>query len=152
MRVGFGREPKVRDRIAAERVGPALQQDQLGFRGLEIALGFLPGLEEHRVVGARRQRNVQLRSLRGAAPGFAAAARAGIQKAPVFVQVDELELGIGLERVEHAVAVMRVDVDVGDTADAVDLPRGFDRDSAIVEDAEPRCTGRALHDATRRSE
>ena len=123
-----------------------------GSRGLEIALGFLPGLEEHRVVGARRQRNVELRSLRGAAPGFAAAARAGIQKAPVLVQVDELELGVGLERVEHAVAVMRIDVDVGDAADAVELAGGFDRDSAIVEDAEACRTGRALHDASRRSE
>ena len=121
--MGFGRELQVRDRIAAERVGPALQQDQLGLRGFEIALDFLPRLEEHRVVGARRQRNVELRADGGAAPRFAAAAGAGIEKAPVLVQVGELELGICLERVEHAVAMMRIDVDVGDAANAVELAR-----------------------------
>ena len=74
----------------------------------------------------------------GAAPRFAAATRAGIEKAAVLVQVGEQHVGILLERVEHAVAVMRVDVDVGDAANAVEPARGFDRDAAVVEDAEAR--------------
>ena len=90
---------------------------------------------------------------RGAAPGFAAAARAGIEEAPVLVQVDELELGVGLERVEHAVAMMRIDVDVGDAANAVELAGGFDRDAAIVEDAETcRTVARRMMQAADRNE
>ena len=42
----------------------------------------------------------------------------GIEETAVFVQVGEREVGIALERVEHAVAVVRVDVDVRDAADA----------------------------------
>src|SRR5262249_28788605 len=70
--------------------------------------------------------------------GLAAAAGTGIQEPAVLVQVREQEIGIALERVEHAVAVMRVDVDIGYAADVVEPARGFDRDAAVVEDAEAR--------------
>ena len=137
VRVSFGRQLQVRDRIAGQRVGAALQQDQLGLGFLEIALDFLPRREEHRVVGARRQRDVELRAGGGAAARLAAAPGAGIEIAAVLVQVREQHVGILLEGVEHAVAVMRVDVDVGDAANAVELARRLDRDAAVVEDAKP---------------
>ena len=56
------------------------------------------------------------------------------------------------KRVENAVAVVCVDVDVGDAAQAVAAPQDLDRDAAIVEDAETGRVARATHDAARRSE
>ena len=62
-------------------------------------------------------------------------------------------VGILLERVEHAVAVMRVDVDVGDAPDAVQPARGLDRDAAVVEYAEPgRAVARRVMQAADRNE
>jgi hypothetical protein len=136
--VRFGRVLEVRDRVARERVRAALQQDQLRTRGVDVALDFLPGCEERLVAGAGRHRHVELRALGRAAASLRAAARAGIKETAVLVQVGKRDVGVALERVEHAVAVMRVDVDVRDAAQPEDLPRGFDRDAAIVEHAETR--------------
>ena len=44
--------------------------------------------------------------------------------------------GIVLERVEHAIAVMRIDVDVGDALRALRASQQLDDDAAVVEDAE----------------
>ena len=64
-----------------------------------------------------------------------------------------MQLGVLLERVEHAVAMMRVDVDVGHAANAVEPPRGFDRDAAVVEDAKPgRAVARRVMQAADRNE
>ena len=54
------------------------------------------------------------------------------------MQVGEDQLRIGLERVENAVAVMGVDVDVRDPPQAVARAQQLDRDTAVVEDAETR--------------
>ena len=51
------------------------------------------------------------------------------------MQVGEQQIGIVLERVEHAVAVMRIDVDISDALHAVPTPQHFDRHAAVVEDA-----------------
>ena len=119
VRVRLGCQPQVCDRIADDRVGTALQEDQLRFRGIEVLLHLVPSSEKRRVVGAGRQRNVQLRTRSRTAAGLAAAAGAGIQKASVLVQIGIEHIGIFLEGIEDAVAVMRVDVHIGYAAYAV---------------------------------
>ena len=53
------------------------------------------------------------------------------------MDVREDDVRVVLERVEHAVAVMRIDVHVGDALQPVALAQQLDRDAAIVEHAEP---------------
>ncbi len=52
------------------------------------------------------------------------------------MQIGEDQLRIGLERIEHPIAMMRVDVDIGDPRQAVPRPQQLDRDAAVVEHAE----------------
>ena len=56
---------------------------------------------------------------RGAAADLVGRAGARIEVAPILVQVGEDDRRVVLERVEHPIAVMRVDVDVGDALQAV---------------------------------
>ena len=55
---------------------------------------------------------------------------------PVLVQVGEDELGVVLETVEHPIAVVRVDVDIGHAPDAVSPAQRLDRHAGVIEDAE----------------
>ena len=128
----------MRDRVARKRVGTALKQDELGLPLLDIALDFAPRSLKRGIVGAGRQRDIELGADGNAAARLLARARAGIEKPAVLVQVGEGELGILLEGIEHTVAVVRIDVDVGDAHDAVVPPRGLDGDTAIVEYAKAR--------------
>ncbi len=70
------------------------------------------------IVGARRQRQIELGALRAPRPVSSAAPVPGIEVAAVLVQVGEDHRGVVLEGVEHAIAVMRIDVDVGDARQA----------------------------------
>ena len=54
------------------------------------------------------------------------------------MQVGEDDGRIVLERVVHAVAVVRVDVDVGDALEAMRAAQQLDDDAAIVEHAKAR--------------
>jgi hypothetical protein len=67
----------------------------------------------------------------------AARTRAGIEVAPVLVEVGEHHRRVVLERVEHPIAVVRVDVDVSDALQSRALQQ-LDRHPAVVEDAKAR--------------
>src|SRR5690606_20707683 len=54
VRVRFLREPKMRDRIACQAVGAALEQDELGAPFAQQRFGALPEREERRVVSTGR--------------------------------------------------------------------------------------------------
>ena len=75
MRVRLLGQAQVRDRIAAEAVGAALQDQNSGCVPLEVRLDRRPGREEFGIAGAGRQRQVQLGA--GAAPVPVSLARAG---------------------------------------------------------------------------
>ncbi len=64
-------------------------------------------------------------------------ARPGIQHATVLMDIGEQQIGIVLETVEHAVAVMRVDIDIGHPPQTVSPAQELDHDAAVVVDAEP---------------
>ena len=56
---------------------------------------------------------------------------------PALVQVGKDHSGIVFEGIEHAVAMMRIDVDVGDAGHAAIAQQMLDHHAAIVEDTEP---------------
>ncbi len=113
-------------------------------------------------------RQVQLGAAGGALAGLLAAPRARIEVPPVFVDVREDHVGVVFERVEHAVAVVRIDVDVGDSFQTITFAQQLDGHAAIVEHAEARglvargvveagnrhetVAGRTAHDGVRRIE
>ena len=131
-----GREGEVRQRVTGEAVGTALQQDELGALRLEELERRPPSGIERGVVGTRRERRVVLRTGRCALARLRGAAGPRVEVTAVLVQVDERDRRIVLEGVEHAVAVVGVDVDVGDALQAVPRPQPLDGDAAVVERAE----------------
>ena len=60
MGMRFLRQRQVGDRVPAEAVGAALEDDELGRVALEMGLDRRPGGEKFGVAGARRQGQVQL--------------------------------------------------------------------------------------------
>ena len=54
------------------------------------------------------------------------------------MRIDNDREWVVLETVEHTIAVMRVDIDVGDALQAKVLTGMFDRDTAIIEHTETR--------------
>src|SRR5690242_618556 len=113
MRVGCGRQGEMAKRVASQAVGAGLQNEELGLVTLDMGEDALPGGEEILVTRARRHREIELRAFCFAGPGLSCRACSRIEKAPVFVDVREYQIRVGLVAVEHAVAVMNVDVDVG---------------------------------------
>ncbi len=134
-RMRFLRITKVGDRVALQAVRAALQDDELGLGIVDVGFDQLPGLVELLVPGARRHRDIQLGAGRGAGAGLVDGPGSRVEKASVFVQVRKYQVGIVFESVEDTVAVMRVDIDIGDAAQAVLLAQVLDRDAAIVEHA-----------------
>ncbi len=109
----------MRERIAGEPVGAALQDEELRPRRVEEALGLLPCAHELRVAGPGSERQVELGAFRGAASGLVDAAGAGIEELAVLVDIDRDYVRIVFELVEHPVAMVHVDVHVGDAPHAV---------------------------------
>src|SRR5262249_16680874 len=99
------------------------------------------------------QRYVQLAPLGRAASRLVFASRAGIQHATVLVDIREYEVGVFLVGVEDTVAMMHVDVDVADAAQAVLRSQRLDRDAAVAEYAESaRVIARGMMQSTDRLE
>ena len=130
-----GAEREMRERVAGEAVGTALQHDELGRVVLEMPQYACPYGLEGGIIGARRERQVQFGAARGALAALFGAAGARIEKSTIFVDVGEDQLRLVLEGVEHTVAVMRVDVDICDALETAGRTQPFDDDATIVERA-----------------
>jgi len=137
--VGVLGEAQVRDRVAFEAVRAALEQDEVGTAGAQVVLHLLPSRVVVLVARTGWQRQVEFRAERRADAGFLRHPGAGVEIAAVLVQIREQQVRVVLECVEHAVAVVRVDVNVGDTLHPVPAPEHFDRHAAVVENAKPGC-------------
>ncbi len=122
--------------IAGEGVRPALQQNELGRVILQEAFGRGPQAHELPVLGERGQGYVQFGAAGRAGPGLMGMAGARIQVVPILVEVDDGEVRVIGEGVEHPVAVVGVYIHVGDAPDAMHLPQGLDGNAAVVEDTE----------------
>src|SRR5262245_16292108 len=130
------REPQIGKRIAREPVRAALEDQELGARLVDEALGLLPCAHELRIARAGRERQVQLGALGRAAPGLVHRAGPRIEKLTVLVDVHANDVGVVLELVEDAVAMVHIDVDIGDAAHPVLRAQGLDEHARIVEYAE----------------
>jgi energy-dependent translational throttle protein EttA len=131
-------EREVRDRVSGQAVGAALEDHEVGRMPLEVGFDDRPGGEKLCIAGARRQGKVELAAGGGARSDLVGGSGAGIQEASVLVRVGDHERRVVLEGVEHAVAVMGVDVDVRDAREPVLALQVFDHDTDVVEDAETR--------------
>jgi len=129
-------EAQVRDGVALEAVGAALEDDELGLVLLEVRLDALPGFEELVVARPWHERDVELGAACRTRAGLRGGARARVQEAPVLVQVGENERRIVLEAVVDPVAVVGVDVDVGDARQPVVALERLGDNAAVVEHAE----------------
>ena len=136
MRVRGLAEAQMRDRIAGHAVRAALKQDEFARARPQVGLDLLPSLHELGIPGARRKRQIQLGAGGQTLAGLLGRAGAGIQVPPVLVNIGEQQIGIVIERVEHPVPMMGVDIDVGDAFEAMAGTQLFDGDPAIVEDTE----------------
>src|SRR5688572_23419533 len=159
------RELQVRERIAGEPVGAALQDAKLRPRCVEEALGRLPCAEELRIAGPGRERQVELCAFRSAASRLVEAPGAGIQELAVLVDIDRDYVRVVFELVVHPVAMVHIDVHVSDAAYTVLGAQRLDEHPGIVEHAEAggapaarvvqaadrleRAYGLARHDAPR---
>ncbi len=105
------------------------------------------------IAGAGGQWHVELGAGGRAAAALGRRPGARIERLATLVQVGDDDLRVVLEGVEHAVAVVRVDVDVGDAPEAVTPPQRLDDHAAVVEDAEARgAVARGVVQATDRHE
>jgi sulfate-transporting ATPase len=130
------RQAQVRNRIALETISPALQKQEFRLEALQVVDHTRPNFRKRRIGGARRQRQVELGAGGGATPCFMHSAGAGIQITSIFMDIGNDHVRVILERVEHPVAVMGVDIDVGNALQARTPAQQLDRHSAIVENAE----------------
>ena len=126
----------MRKRIAGDAVGAGLQQDYFRAEGAQIFLHPRPGAIKIFIIGARRQWDVEFGVRRRTAAGLAGGTGAGIKKPPVFVQIGERQVGIVFKRIKHAVAVMRVNVHIGDAPNLILRAQGFNQYAAVIERAE----------------
>src|SRR5579862_8866501 len=134
------REAQVCDRIAVDGIGAALQDDEFRIVSRQVRHDVRPHLRKYFVVGPGGQRHVELHAGRSAAPFLSGVTRTRIEVASVLVQVGKHDCRVVLERVEDAVAVVCVDVDVGDPTQAAAFEL-LDGDAAVVEYAKTRRTG-----------
>jgi hypothetical protein len=94
MAMGCGAEAEMRQRVTRQAIGPALQDEELGFEGIEIGLDPEPGGVEFSVTRAGRQRQVELGPARRSAPGLVRGASARVEIVAVLMQVGEAEVRV----------------------------------------------------------
>ena len=136
VRVGVFRPAQVGNRITLQAVGAALHENELRLLRIDIGLHPLPCPPELGVIRARRQGNIQFCSLRPALAGLVRMTGSRVQVPSILVDIGKYQVGIILESVEDAVAVMSVDIDVGDSLQSVLQAQVLSCDAAIVENAE----------------
>ena len=141
MRMDLRRIGEMSERVAVQAIRPALEHHELRLVLAQMRDDTRPGFEELAVACAGRERDVELGALGSALAGLAGITGPGVQIASVLVDIGEDQVGVVLVRVKDAVAVVHIDVDVGDAADAVLAAQGFDHHPQVVEHAEP---GRAV--------
>ncbi len=137
-RVRFLGQAQVRYWIALEAVCAALHDYELRPGSVDVFFNPLPGGVEIRIVRAGHKRNIEFRAARLALASFLGSARTRIQVATVFMDIGKYQIRVFLETVENAIAMMSINIDVGDSIESVLLAQVLDRDAAVIEYAESR--------------
>jgi len=130
-----GRVAQVRDRIAGKTVRAGLQHNEPGPPSLDKGLKLFPGCHELAIAGPRLERQIHLGARGIAATGFPGPPGTRVQEPPVFMDIRENQIRIVVEGIENTVAMVGIDVDIGDTGYRVFLAQIFNRHAAVVEDA-----------------
>ena len=137
MFAGQGRDLQVRERVQEVRVDPLLRDQDVRPVALdERRDDLVEGSDVGLIVGVRRKGDVDAVTGSLARPSLLREPGAGEEEPPALVQRDRQDLIAFVERRLHAIAVMRVDVDVGHPHAAIGELGADDR--RIVVDAEPR--------------
>ena len=148
-----GRQLHLRERIGGVRVASELRHQDVGLEALDQRRDDGAERVQPRVVaGERRQRHVHRAPLRARSTAFGQTTRPWEEPRRVLVDRDRQHTRVVVEDELHAIAVMDVDVDVGDPLGAcLEQPR--DRDRRIVVHTEPRGPlGHRVMKSTRRVE
>ena len=140
MRMGRWRVLQVGNGVAGDAVGTALQQDELGRMRIHKGLRPVPGGEKSLIPGLHVHGQVEFHAPARPAAGLLRSSRAGVEVATILVQIGKYQFGIILEGIEHAITVMRIDIDIGHAMQAMHRTQGFDRHTAVVEHAKARGT------------
>src|SRR5918994_6589033 len=111
------------DGIAFETVGPALQNDELRFEFFEMRDDTRPCGSESGVIGVRQHGNIEFGAASHPPTRFLRCAGSGVKISPVLVQVGKDYPLVFLEAVEHAIAMMRIDIDICDALERRLLPQ-----------------------------
>ena len=119
MRMHRGRILKLRERVTGQPIGPALQDEELRRVLFQMRFYRRPGLHELTIARTRRQFDVELGAGGGARASLVGAPAAGKQRATVLMQVGDDYPRVGFKAVEHPIAMMGVDIDIGDPLDAM---------------------------------
>ena len=125
------------NRVSGQAIGAALHDDELGPLRINEVLYTGPGGGKLGISGAWRQRDIELDTARARLARLMRMAGARIEIAAVFVDIGEYEVRVVFERIEHAIAMVGVDVNVGDTLHTVASAQVFDRNPAVIKYAEP---------------
>ena len=104
---------QMRERVPLQPVGAALEHEELRLECPEVRHYPRPRLRECLIARAGRKRDVELGTFGLASSRFVRVTGARVQEPPVLVDVREDQVRIVLVSVEHAVAMVDVDVDVG---------------------------------------
>ena len=103
----------------------------------QVFLDARPGGDEIRVGRAGQHRQVELGAHGGTGASLACGAGPRIKVPAVLVYVGEQQVRVGFVGVENPVAMVGVDIDVSDAADAVAPSQHLDDDATVIEYAEP---------------
>jgi len=128
----------VSQRIARNTIGTCLQNDEIGRVRFEMTQHLLPGGLEHGIVGTRHERQIEFGARRLPLADLILGARARVQVPPILVDIGEDQSGVRLEAVIKPIAVMGVDIDVGNTLQTVFAAQPFDEHATVVQGAKAR--------------
>ena len=128
---------QVSDGIALETVGTALHENELRLLRVDVGLNLLPRPPEFSIVCPWSHRNIQFRAFRPALPGFVRMAGSRVQVPSVLVDIREDQVRVVVKSVKDTVAVVGVDIDIGDAPQPVFHAQVFGRNTAIVENTKP---------------
>ena len=131
-------QPQMRYRIAFEAISSALQKQKFRLESRQVRDRPRPNFRKSSIGRAGRQRQVELGAGRSSAAGFVHRTRARIQIASVFVDVGNNHIGVVFESVINAVAVVGVDIHVGNALEPRAPAQELNGNPAIVEYAEAR--------------
>ena len=130
-------QPHVRDGVPGDAVGTGLQDNELGAAVADELLRAAPGGKEIRVGDrGRGQRQVEFATSRLAQAGFITETRARVEVAAVFVYVPDPHGRIFFLGIKDTIAVVRIDIHVSDTLDAIVLAQYLDQDTNVIDGTE----------------